>query len=139
MARRRDYRAEAARRNELAREQGYSSYYQQRLARAREQHKGISTGAARGHASREERKVADLIRLLKSQPTDAQVSFVSKDRKPDGTYGTGWFDVTYIDARGKARVDVFEIDAKVLQSRLDEIAEVIAIYIGQGFLGWGSP
>lgn len=139
MARRRDFSREAARRNELARSQGYSSYYRLRLARARSQHKGISTGAARGHPSRAETQVAAFLRFIKSQPQDAQVAFTGLDRQTDGTYKQGRFDVLYLDKRGRPRERTFVIDGKTLNGRMDEIAEAISASIGQGFLGWGSP
>lgn len=139
MARRRDYRAEAARRNQRAREQGYRSYYELRVARARKAHPGISKSAARGHASPDERQVAAFLRLIKSQPTDAQVAFTSLGRNKDGTFDRGRFDVLYVDKQGRPQERTFIIDAKTLDRRMDEIADTISRYIGQGFLGWGSP
>jgi hypothetical protein len=139
VARPRDYKAEAARRNEAARTRGYSSYYAERVARAEKQHKGISRAAARGHATPDEREVARFLRLLKTQPADAQVAFTSLDRRKDGTYGRGRFDVLYIGKDGEPKEATFVIDAKTLDRRMDEIADTISAYIGQGFLGWGSP
>lgn len=139
MARRRNFSAEAARRNELARERGYTSYYAERIARAERQHKGISKAAARGHPSRDERSVASFLKFIRSQPDEAQVAFTSLERQPDGTFKRGRFDVLYLDRKGNPKERTFIIDGKVLTDRMDEIAETIATSIGQGFLGWGSP
>lgn len=121
MARRRDFSREAARRNELARERGYASYYQERIARAKRAHPGISKGAARGHPSAQERKVNRLLRTIRKLPPDSQVAFTGIDRQPDGTWKTGRFDVLSDDGDSH-----FEIDADVLQKRITEIADEIA-------------
>lgn len=122
MARRRDYRAEAARRNELARERGYASYYQERLARARRAHPRISTAAARGHASAQEKEVARLIRRIKRMGPGDQIAFTGIDRQPDGTWKRGWFDIIPADDP----LEVYVIDADVLMPRLSEIADAAA-------------
>lgn len=94
MARRRDYRAEAARRNELARSRGYSSYYQERLARARRSRPGISRAAARGHGTSAERQALALIRLIPNLPPDTEFSFFGDHGgRKDGTWKTAVFDV----------------------------------------------
>ena len=121
MARRRDYRAEAARRNELARSRGYASYYQERLARARKAHPRISTSAARGHATPAEREVNRLLRTIRRLPPDAQVAFTGIDRQKDGTWRVGRFDV--LSDEGDLH---FEIDADVLEKRIGEIADALA-------------
>ena len=121
MARRRNYSAEAARRNELARERGYASYYEERIARARKAHPRISKAAARGHASPQEREVNRLLRTIRKLPPDAQVAFTGIDRQKDGTWRTGRFDV--LSDEGDM---VFEIDAGVLDDRIGEIADALA-------------
>ena len=121
MARRRDYRAEAARRTELARARGYSSYYQERLARARKAHPRISTSAARGHATPAEREVNRLLRTIRRLPPDAQVAFTGIDRQKDGTWRVGRFDILTDDGD-----EFFEIDADVLEKRIKEIADALA-------------
>lgn len=121
MARRRDYRAEAARRNELARSRGFSNYYAERVARARKQHPGISKAAARGHGSPAEKEVNRMLRKIRKLPPDAQMAFTGIDRQKDGTWLLGRFDVLTDDGD-----EMFEIDADVLEKRIKEIADALA-------------
>lgn len=115
-----------------------SSEYRERVLRARRAHPGISRRAAGGHGSADERELARLLRLIRSQPRDVQVAFTSLGRRKDGTYERGRFDVLYIGAGGEPESEVFVIDASTLDPRMDEVADAISTYIGQGFLGWGS-
>lgn len=93
MARRRDYKAEAARRNELARERGYASYYQERLTRAKKSRKGISKAAARGHGTADERAALRFIRMIPRLNPDAMIAFTGTQRQKDGTWLVARFDV----------------------------------------------
>lgn len=93
MARRRDYRAEAARRNQRAREAGKGSY-QQRLERARRKYPGISNAAARGHGTPAEKSAMRLIRLIPNLPPDTEFSFYGDaGGRKDATWETAVFDV----------------------------------------------
>lgn len=94
MARRRDYRAEAARRNELARSRGKGSSYEQRIERARKKYPGISKGAARGHGTASEKAAMRLIDLIPKLPPDTEFSFFGdRGNRRDGTWETAVFDV----------------------------------------------
>lgn len=93
MPRKRDYPAELARRNQAARRRGYSSYYQERLARARKARPGISTTAARGHARAGEREALRLLKAVRRLPPDAQIAFTGLDRQRDGTWRQARFDI----------------------------------------------
>ena len=87
----RDFKLEAARRNELARRQGFSNYYAKRVSRAEAARPGISRRAARGHPRGGERSAAALIRAIRRMPKDGQISFMGTDRQADGTWNSAWF------------------------------------------------
>lgn len=99
MARARNYRAEAARRNELARSRGAGSYYEQRIKRAQKEYPGISRAAARGHGTDAEKEAMRLNRLVPKLNPDTMIAFTGTDRQPDGTWVVGVFDVL-TDDRG---------------------------------------
>lgn len=81
-ARKRNYAAEYARRQQLARERGFGSYYRERVTRAQQQRPGVSRAAAAGH-----RSAADLLRALRRAPVEGtMVSFIGIDRQRDGTW-----------------------------------------------------
>lgn len=120
MARRRNYRAEAARRNELARQRGFASYYEERIARARRQHPGITRRAARGHATPGERAANRLERDLKKLPADSMIAFTGIDRQADGTWRRARFDVLNPDGTDQTYI----VDGPAL-GRLPHIADAI--------------
>lgn len=118
--RRRDYKAEYARRQAGARTRGFQGYYGERLSRARARHPGISTGAARGHARPSERAVDRFLRQIRKLPPGSTVSFTGTDRQPDGTWNTARFDVFPGDGTDETTTTVTDLD------RLAEIRDALA-------------
>lgn len=133
MARRRDYRAEAARRNELARSRGYSSYYQERLARARKTRPGISRAAARGHGTLDEREALRLIRLVPQLNPDSMIAFTGTDRRKDGTWRVGVFDVL-TDDRGDMQFRIGESGLYLLTAAANAIRDAGWANLGAQYL-----
>lgn len=133
MARRRNFSAEAARRNELAREQGYSSYYRLRLARARKARPGITRAAARGHGTVDEREALRLIRLIPQLNPDSMISFTGTDRQRDGTWRVGVFDVL-TDDRGDMQFRIGESGLYLLTAVANAIRDAGWANLGAQYL-----
>lgn len=121
MASRRDHAAEQARRNRAARKAGFANRYQQRLARARAAHPGVTTREARGHgrlgvAAAFRRRLARA-----SRDPDAVLSFIGDDRQADGSWRAASF--TFLDEQGE---EEFLFSTPTQLAGLPAIAEAIS-------------
>lgn len=87
----RDYRAEYARRQQLARRRGFSDYYAERVSRAEQARPGITRAQARGHGGLG--KLGRLRRALRRAGDDGYVDFVADGRDAEGRWTEGELSV----------------------------------------------
>ncbi len=130
MARRRDYKAEYARRVRRARERGYTGYYPERIERAQKRHPGISRGDARGHGS----GVSGFLRQIRRLPPGSSVSFTGIDRQSDGTWRRARFDVFPGDGADESTTIVAPRDLGRLGEIRDALAATGILVLGAQYL-----